>query len=53
MGKVQLGYLANIDDAKRRMKQRQKQKYCTVCERYRWKDEECSDFSKAKTGKTK
>lgn len=39
-----LRYQAWHDDAERRMKKGQQQKYCKHCERWRWKDKQCSLF---------
>lgn len=39
-----LPYSTWHDDAERRMKRGQKSKYCSVCERWRWKDKRCYLF---------
>lgn len=39
-----LGYLGYHADADRRLKRGERQAFCKMCERYKWKDKRCEIF---------
>jgi len=45
MGIRQLDYIADQVDAQKRLKQGQNQTFCKTCDRWRWLDQRCPEFS--------